>query len=139
MASYNKVILMGNLTRDPELKYTPQGSAVCEFGVAVNEKYKGRDGQMVENVHFFDVTVWAKTAELVSQYCRKGSSVLVDGKLQQDRWESQDGKKMSKVRVTGERIQFVNTRQGNGQGGQGQGQGGGEPLVTPDAGEDIPF
>jgi len=136
MASYNKAIVMGNLTRDPELKYTPQGRAVCEFGLAVNEKYKGGDGQMVENVHFFDIVVWAKTAETVSQYCKKGSSVLVDGKLTQDRWESQDGKKMSKVRIVGERVQFVSTR--NGQGGGG-GHGSQEPLVTPDVGEDIPF
>ena len=140
MASYNKVIVVGNMTRDPELRYTPGGAAVCDIGIAVNEKYTDKSGQKVENVHFFDITAWAKTAELVSQYCRKGSSILVEGKLSQERWDDKTtGKKMSKVKIVAERVQFLNSK-GQGQGGQdnGGGQGAPEPLVTPDT-EDIPF
>lgn len=140
MASYNKVIVVGNMTRDPELRYTPGGSAVCDIGIAVNEKYTDKSGQRVENVHFFDITAWAKTAELVSQYCKKGSSILVEGKLSQDRWDDKtSGKKMSKVKIVAERVQFLGSKNGQ-QGGQdqGQGQGSPEPLVAPDT-EDIPF
>lgn len=140
MASYNKVIVVGNMTRDPELRYTPGGAAVCDIGIAVNEKYTDKSGQRVENVHFFDITAWAKTAELVSQYCKKGSSILVEGKLSQDRWDDKtSGKKMSKVKIVAERVQFLGSKNGQ-QGGQdqGQGQGSPEPLVAPDT-EDIPF
>lgn len=143
MASFNKTILVGNLTRDPELRYTPQGSAVADIGIAVNEAYTNRQtNQRVENVHFFDVTAWGKTAELVSQYCKKGSSILVEGKLTQDRWEDkQSGKKMSKVKIVAERVQFLGSKNGHAQdqGGGGGGQQAPEPLVTPDVGEDIPF
>lgn len=143
MASYNKVILVGNLTRDPELRYTPQGSAVCEFGIAVNEKYTGQDGQKVEKVHFFDIVAWQKTAELVTKYCKKGTPLLVDGKLIQDRWQDQQsGQNRSKVKITAERIQFLGQRP-NGQAapapaaapaGQGQVE---EPYVAPDP--ELPF
>jgi single-strand DNA-binding protein len=138
MASYNKAIVVGNLTRDPELRYTPGGSAVCDFGVAVNEKYTDKQGQKVETVHFFDIVAWAKTAELVSQYCKKGSLVLVDGKLTQERWDDKNtGKKMSKVKIVAERIQFLNSRAGGGQTDGGQAP---EPMVVPDQSqEDVPF
>jgi single-strand DNA-binding protein len=113
---------------------------VCDFGVAVNEKYTDKQGQKVETVHFFDIVAWAKTAELVSQYCKKGSLVLVDGKLSQERWDDKNtGKKMSKVKIVAERIQFLNSRPAGQDGGQVQGQGQ-EPLVMPDQQqEDIPF
>jgi single-strand DNA-binding protein len=108
--------------------------------VAVNEKYTDKQGQKVETVHFFDIVAWAKTAELVSQYCKKGSLVLVDGKLTQERWDDKNtGKKMSKVKIVAERIQFLNSRQGGGQQDGGQGQGEQVPTVVPDTGEDIPF
>lgn len=145
MASYNKVILVGNLTRDPELRYTPQAVAVCEFGIAINEKYTSGNGQKVEKVHFFDIVAWKRTAELVSQYCKKGTPILVDGKLTQDRWQDQQsGQNRSKVKITAERIQFLGQRP-NGQAApapagapaaqrQSQEQ---EPLVVTDP--DLPF
>jgi len=136
MASFNKTIVMGNLTRDPELRYTPSGAAVCDIGIAVNEKYTDKGGQKVENVHFFDITAWSRTAELVAQFCKKGSLILVEGKLTQDRWDDkQTGKKMSKVKIVAERVQFLNTRGGGGSQDGNQSQ---EPLVTPDT-EDVPF
>jgi single-strand DNA-binding protein len=131
MANYNRTIIMGNLTRDPELTYTPSGQPVCKFGMAVNERWTGKDGQKVEKVHFFDITAWAKTAELVSQYLKKGSSALVEGKLAQDRWEDQNTQqKRSKVYIVAERVQFV--------GGKPEGQ---EAAAPADAGvgEDVPF
>lgn len=141
MASYNKTILVGNLTRDPELRYTPGGAAVCEFSVAVNERYTDKAGQKVENVHFFDIVAWAKTAELVSQYCKKGNPVLVDGKLSQERWDDKNtGQKRSRVKVVAERIQFLGSKNAGGQEGAAVGAGGGqEPLVTPDQDPEVPF
>jgi len=140
MASFNKVILMGNLTRDPELSYTPQGSAVCKFGIAMNEKWTNKQtGQAQEKVHFVDITAWAKTAETVAEYFHKGDPILVDGKLQQDRWEDQQGQKRNKLYVVLERFSFVG-KKGQG-GGGGEDQGGGAPADV-GAGapeEDVPF
>lgn len=102
MASYNKVVLVGNLTRDPALKNLSTGSILCEFGIAVNESYK-KDGQKVESVHFFDVTCWGRQAEIANQYLGKGSQVLIEGSLKQDRWES-DGVKRSKISVNCQRM-----------------------------------
>jgi single-strand DNA-binding protein len=114
MASFNRVILMGNLTRDPELRYNPNGTAVANFGVAVNRKYKQGD-ELKEEVGFFDIVVFGKQAENCGQYLSKGNSVLVDGRLQQRRWES-EGQKKSKVEVVAESITFMPKRQP----GQGQ-------------------
>lgn len=120
MASFNKVIVMGNLTRDPELRYTPQGTAVCEFSIAINERFKNAAGNQ-EKVHYVDVVAWSKTAELVAEHLTKGSSVLIDGKLTQDRWEdAQSGQKRSKLKVTAERVTFTGRPKGDGQGGGGQ-------------------
>lgn len=111
MANYNKVILVGNLTRDPELRYTPQGTAVCDVGLAVNERWKDKQtGQDREEVSFIDCVLWAKTAELAAQYLKKGRPVLFEGKLKQDRWESPEGKKMSKVKVIVELMQFLGSK-----------------------------
>jgi single-strand DNA-binding protein len=145
MATVNKVMLLGNLTRDPELRYTPQGAAVCEFALALNRVYTNKQtGQRVEEVSFIDCVAWGRTAEISAEYLKKGRQVFVEGRLTQDRWESPEGKKMSKVKVTCEQVTFVGSRPG-GPGGEGAGPkgapapesvGGEEP---PPGGEDIPF
>lgn len=117
MASYNRVILIGNLTRDVELRYTPSGTAVTDIGLAVNERIK-RNDQWVEEAHFFDVTLWGRTAEVAAEYLSKGSSVLIEGRLKLDRWE-QDGQKKSKIQIVGEKMQMLGGRSGSG-GGSGQ-------------------
>ena len=109
MASFNKVILMGNLTRTPELRYTPGGQAVCEMGLAVNRKFSA-NGQDKEEVCFVDIVVWAKQAESCGKYLQKGSAVLVEGRLQYDAWEDKEGKRRSRLRVTAERVQFLSSR-----------------------------
>ena len=145
MATFNKVILLGNLTRDPELRYTPQGSAVCEFALALNYQYTNKQtGQKVEEVSFIDIVAWGKTGEICAEYLKKGRQVMVEGRLKQDRWEAQDGKKMSKVRVTVESFTFVGARPGGeGGGGGGGGKAGGAPAPEdgppPGQEEDIPF
>jgi len=145
MASFNKVILLGNLTRDPELRYTPQGSAVCEFALALNYVYTNKQtGQKVEEVSFIDIVAWGKTGEICAEYLKKGRQVMIEGRLKQDRWEAQDGKKMSKVRVTAENVQFVGSRPaGEGGGAAPGGKGGGAPAPEdgppPGQEEDIPF
>ena len=145
MASFNKVILLGNLTRDPELRYTPQGSAVCEFALALNSVYTNKQtGQKVEEVSYIDLVAWGKTGETIAEYMKKGRQIMVEGRLKQDRWEAQDGKKMSKVRVTVESFTFVGARPGGeGGGGGGGGKGGGAPAPEdgppPGQEEDIPF
>lgn len=134
MASFNKVIIVGNLTKDPELQYLPSGQPVCKFSIACNERYT-KDGQKVEKVYFFDVTAWAKTAELVSQYLKKGRSALVEGKLVQDRWDDQaSGQKRSKVYVVAERVQFLGGKEGGGDPAAAGAEG-----VPAGAEEDIPF
>jgi single-strand DNA-binding protein len=106
MASYNRVILVGNLTRDIELRYTPGGTAVADIALAVNERRKASSGEWVEEVNFVDVTMWGRTAEVASEYLGKGSPILVEGRLKQDRWES-EGKKRSKLKVVCERMQML--------------------------------
>ncbi len=101
----NIVAIAGNLTRDPELKYTPSGMPVCEFTVAVNNDYK-KNGEKIKDVAFIAVIAWSKTAELVTKYLQKGSACIVQGKLKQERWEK-DGKNQSKTKVTADNVQFV--------------------------------
>ena len=93
MASFNRVMLMGNLTRNPELRYTPSGNAVVDLGLAVNESYKNKAGESVEQTCFVDVVVWGRQAETANEYLQKGSPVFVEGRLQFDQWESQQGEK----------------------------------------------
>lgn len=115
MASLNKVLLIGNLTRDPELRYTPQGTAVATLRLAVNRKYKGRDEQMKEEVCFVSVVVWSKMAESCGQYLHKGSPVFVEGRLQSRSWEDQaTGKTRSVIEVNAERVQFLGGGSGKG-------------------------
>ena len=116
MASFNRVILVGNLTRDPELRYIPSGTAVTEIGLAVNDRRKNSAGEWVDETTFVDVTLWGRTAEIATEYLNKGSSVLIEGRLKLDTWEK-DGKKNSKLRVIGERMQMLGGRGGGGAGG----------------------
>lgn len=108
MASYNKVLLMGNLTRDPELRYLQTGSAVVNFGLAVNRKYRNRNTQeMVEETTFVDIEGWGPQAETFSRYMSKGRPVFVEGRLRLDSWEGKDGQKRNKLRVVMENFQFI--------------------------------
>jgi single-strand DNA-binding protein len=112
MPNANKVILIGNLTRDPELRYTPQGSAVAEFAIAVNRKWKNKQtGQMQEEVDFIDIVAWGKTGEICAEYLKKGRPVYIEGRLKQDRWETPEGKKMSKIKVVIEDVQFLGPKE----------------------------
>ena len=106
MASYNKVILMGNLTRDPEMKMTPSGQAICKFGLAVNRTYTGSDGQKREDVLFVDVDCFGKTAENIGKYFSKGKEIFLEGRLKLDTWEN-NGEKKSKISVVLDTFQFV--------------------------------
>jgi single-strand DNA-binding protein len=156
MASFNKVILMGNLTRDPQLRYLPSNMAVCEFGLATNRKWKDRDGNQKEDVCFVDIAAFGRQAETINQYMTKGRSILIEGHLRLESWTGQDGQKRSKLRVVVDNFQFVGAR------GDQPGPGGApyeraaapderprpgpaaeppppEPDQGPPAGDDIPF
>ena len=113
MASYNRVILMGNLTRDIELRYRQSCMAVTDIGLAVNDRRKNQTGDWVDETTFVDVTLWGRTAEVAGEYLGKGSPVLIEGRLKLDTWES-DGQKRSKLKVIGERMRMVGSRGGNG-------------------------
>lgn len=132
MANFNKVILAGNLTRDPELRYTPKGTAIAKFGLAINRNWTGEDGQKREEVTFVDVDAFGKQAEVIGQYLRKGRPVLVEGRLKLDQWDDkQTGQKRSRLGVVLEQFQFIDSgRGGENQGGQA-GHGGGEPAPRP--------
>ena len=123
MANLNKVMLIGNLTRDPELKYTPGNQAVCELGLAVNRKYRTKDNEEREEVTFVDCEAWGKQAEVIKQYMTKGRPLFVEGRLKLDTWEDKDGGKRSKMRVVIENFQFL-----------GNGGGGGERIVSDEGG-----
>jgi single-strand DNA-binding protein len=119
MASFNKVILLGNLTRDPELRYTPKGQAVAKLGLAVNRTYKTEAGESREEVTFIDIDAWGKQAELIGQYLRKGHPLFVEGRLKLDQWDDKNtGQKVSKLRVVMENFQFIGSPRGA-EGGQG--------------------
>lgn len=127
MASFNKVILVGNLTRDPELRYTPKGTAIAKIGLAVNRVWTSETGDKKEEVTFVDVDVFGRTAENVAQYMRKGSPMLVEGRLRLDQWDDkQTGQKRSRLGVVGEVIQFLGSARGA--------EGGGSPTPSRSAG-----
>lgn len=134
MASFNRVILVGNLTRDVEVRYIQSGSAVAEIGLAVNDRRKTASGEWVDETTFVDVTLWGRTAEIASEYLTKGSPVLIEGRLKLDSWET-DGQKRSKLRVVGEKMQMLSAR-GPGQGGPSGGGGGQrrQPQSAPNRG-----
>ena len=132
MASLNKVMLIGNLTRDPEIRYTPKGQAVTDIGLAVNRVYTTENGEKREEVTFIDITLWGRTAEVVHQYCKKGRPLFVEGRLQLDTWDDkQTGQKRSKLKVIGDGIQLLGSREGGGEGGgSGSSYGGGSSSYS---------
>ncbi len=150
MASFNKVILLGNLTRDPELKHVAGNQAVAELGLAVNRRYRTKDNEEREEVTFVDCEAWGRTAEVIKQYLTKGSPIFIEGRLKLDQWETPQGEKRSKMRVVIENFQFIGSRGGDGQGGGGGGGGaqrssgrparaGGDEVHVPPPSDDIPF
>lgn len=110
MVAYNKTILAGNLTRDPELRYTTDGKPVCNFDIAVNHNYTNKKGEKKEEVLYIPVTVWGKQAESTAQYMKKGRAILVEGRLFQERWEDKDGNKKSKLKLNATIIQFLGNK-----------------------------
>jgi single-strand DNA-binding protein len=136
MASYNRVILVGNMTRDPELRYIPSGTAVSDIGLAVNDRIK-RGDQWVDEVTFVDVTLWGRTAEIANEYLSKGSPVLIEGRLKLDRWEK-DGQKHSKLKVVGDKLQMLGSKGegGGGGGARGRSRGGSSGSGSSGGGDD---
>src|ERR1700704_4978406 len=151
MASFNKVILLGNLTRDPEVRYTPKGTAVTDLGLAVNRTYTADNGEKREEVTFVDVTFWGRTAEVAGEYLKKGRPVFVEGRLQLDSWDDKtSGQKRTKLKVIGENMQMLGSPRGVGSGGGDEESSGGPrsssrpappPKAAPSAPDDdeIPF
>ncbi len=145
MGSLNKVLLLGRLTRDPELRYTPSGTAVADFGLAVSRAYKTAEGEKKESVTFVDITVWAKKAEICAEYLSKGRQVIVEGRLELDSWETQDGQKRSKLKVVAEDVQFIGSAPGGARGEKKGAEAGASAPAEPaekaaEAGsDDIPF
>ena len=128
MAYLNKVFLIGNLTRDPELRVTPKGTAICQFGLAVSRKFKDESGADREEVSFIDIEAWGKQGELVSKYLSKGSPAMVEGRLKLDQWEDKTTQqKRSKLKVVLDNVQFLSSGPRNGGGGGAGPDEGGEP------------
>ena len=120
---FNRVILIGNLTRDPEVRYTPQGTSVCNFGIAVNRKFKQGD-EAKEEVTFINIVVFGKQADSCGKYLNKGSSVLVEGRLKENRWETEEGQKRSRHEVVAQSVRFLSRKQGDANtSSSGQGEG----------------
>jgi single-strand DNA-binding protein len=131
MAYLNKVFLIGNLTRDPELRVTPKGTAICQFGIAVNRQFKDESGATRDETTFVDIEAWGKQGELVSKYLSKGSPAMVEGRLKLDQWEDKtSGQKRSKLKVVLDNVQFLSSR-----GAGGGGAAGGAPHAAPAEGE----
>ena len=148
MASFNKVILAGNLTRDPELRYTPKGTAIARLGLACNRKWKSETGELKEEVTFVDVDAFGKTAETISQYLKKGRPILIEGRLRYETWEDKQTKqKKSKLGVVMETFQFLDS--GGGRGGDASEAPPSRPAApsapeggeadAPHEGDDVPF
>lgn len=135
MANLNKVLLLGRLTKDPELRFTPQGTPVCDVTLAINRVIRAPDGTQREETAFVDVTVWGRQAETSAEYLKKGREAFVEGRLTLDRWETPDGQKRSRLKVTAERVQFLGgPRSPSGGGGTAEASGS-EPEST----EEVPF
>jgi single-strand DNA-binding protein len=127
MANFNKVFLMGNLTRDPEMRVTPKGTAICQFGLAISRSWKDESGQTREETAFVDIEAWGKQGEIISKYCNKGRPLFVEGRLKFDQWEDKtSGQKRSKLKVVLENFQFIGGRGDGAPGGGGPGAGGAE-------------
>ena len=125
MAAINRVVLVGNLTRDPELRHTPSGTAVCNLRLAVNTRRKDETGQWVDKPNYFDITVWGNQGERCAQYLTKGRPVAIDGRLEWREWETPEGNKRQAVDVVADTVQFL--------GGRGDGEGGGGGYIPADA------
>jgi len=122
MANFNKVYLIGNLTRDPELRVTPKGTAICQFGLAVNRSFKDESGSMREETTFVDVEAWGRQGETISKYCQRGRPLFVEGRLKLDQWEDKaSGQKRSRLKVVLEGFQFLGGRGDGAEGGAGGG------------------
>ena len=146
MANYNKVLLMGNLTRDIELKHIPSGMAVANIGLAVNRRYKSKEGENREETTFVDCEAWGRTAEVMQQYLAKGRPVFIEGRLKLDTWQDKDGSNRSKLKVVVESFEFIDSRGGDSGGGGGgssqpaySGARSGESQHEPIGDDDIPF
>ena len=132
MPNLNKVMLMGNLTRDPEIKYTPKGTAIANFGIAINRVFTPEGGEKREEVTFIDLEAWGRTAEVIGEYFKKGKPIFIEGRLKLDSWDDKTtGKKMSKLRVVVESFEFLGSREGGGSGGEGGGDSGGSSQSAP--------
>lgn len=114
MASFNRVVLLGNLTRDPQVRQVPSGTSVADLGLATNEVFKNKDGEQITKTCFVDVVAWGRQAETCGQYLAKGAPILVEGRLQHDQWETDEGQKRSRLRVRADRVQFLNRRREDG-------------------------
>jgi len=142
MASLNKVMLIGNLGKDPEVRYTAAGTAVASFSVATSEKYKNKNGEWEEKTEWHNVTLWARLAEIAGEYLAKGKTVYIEGRLQTRKWQDKDGKDRYTTEIVGEKMQMLSGK-GEGGGRQGGGKvesqesGYNEPAFNPD--DDIPF
>jgi single-strand DNA-binding protein len=137
MANYNKVILAGNLTRDPELRFTPKGMAIAKFGMAINRSWRSESGETKEEVTFVDIDAFGRQAELLGQYCKKGSPLLVEGRLKLDTWDDkQTGQKRSRLTVVLESMQFLGSV--GGAKTEGGGEGARRPAAAPAAAEPTP-
>lgn len=145
MANYNKVILMGNLTRDVELRVTPNNHPVANFGIATNRRYKDRDGNLQEETTFVDCEAWGRTAEVMNEYLAKGRPVFIEGRLKLNQWQDDQGNNRSKLRVVVENFQFVDSKGDSGSGGGSRGSGSSaasgsqDPVHQPITDDDIPF
>ena len=148
MANINRVVLVGNLTKDPELRHTPSGTAVCKLRIAVNTRQKDPQGNWGDKPNYFDVTVWGNQGESCAQYLSKGRPVGVDGRLDWREWDAQDGTKRQAVEVIADTVQFLGSRDGGGGGGAGDGErqfvpaaatAGNEDFTSSSADDDIPF
>src|SRR5689334_588633 len=156
MASLNKVMLIGNLGKDPEVRYTASGTAVASFSIATSEKFKNKSGEWEEKTEWHNITLWARLAEIAGEYLAKGKTVYIEGRLQTRKWQDKDGRDRYTTEIVGEKMQMLSgkgeggggrQRQSQGQGGnrsygqqgqsQGQGQSYEEPVFNPD--DDIPF
>lgn len=148
MANLNKVMLIGNLTRDPELRHTPKGTAVAELGLAINRVWNDESGQKREEATFVDVTLWGRQAELAARYLAKGRPLYIEGRLQLDTWDDKEtGKKRTKLRIVGETIQFLGSNPNPATAGGSAGSGSASspdtrterPATPPDEDDDVPF
>jgi single-strand DNA-binding protein len=135
MANLNRVLLMGNMTRDPQLSYLPSQTAVAEFGLAMNRKFKKQDGSQGEEICFVDCQIFGKRAEVINKYFKKGEPIFVEGRLKLDSWQAQDGSKRSRLRVFVENFEFIGGRRGGGQPADNQDV----PADMPAADTEVPY